>query len=68
MIDVRISFPLNIMKTNGQNVTKFCIHINIGKISVGIVNRHFSQIFNRVTALYRCQNFISAQYLENERT
>ena len=26
-IDVRISFPLNILRTNGQNLTKFCKHI-----------------------------------------
>ena len=25
----------------GQNLTKFCIHIIIDKIYVGIVNRHF---------------------------
>ena len=31
-IDVRISFPLNILKMNGQNLTKFCMHINIDKI------------------------------------
>ena len=36
---------------NGQNLIKFCIHIIIDKIYVGIVNRHFSQICNRVTAL-----------------
>ena len=29
---VTISFPLNILRTNGQNLTKFCIHINIDKI------------------------------------
>ena len=28
--------------------------------------RQFSQIYNRVVALGRCQNFISAQYLVNE--
>ena len=32
LIDVRISFPFNILRTNGQNLTKFCIHINIDKI------------------------------------
>ena len=26
---------------NGQNLTKFCIHLVIDKIYVGIVNRHF---------------------------
>ena len=29
---------------NGQNLTKFCIHIIIDKIYVGIVNCHFSPI------------------------
>ena len=41
LIDVRILFLLNILRTNGQNLTKFCIHIKIDKIYVGIVNRHF---------------------------
>ena len=30
---------------------KFCIHINIDKIWVGIVKHHFSQICSRVNAL-----------------
>ena len=36
---------------NGQNLTKFCIHIIIDKIYVGIVNRLFLQICNRVRPL-----------------
>ena len=36
---------------NGQNLTKFCIHIIDDKIYVGIVNRQFLQICNRVIAL-----------------
>ena len=40
--DVRIQFLFNILRMNGQNLTKFCIHINIDKIYVGIVNCHFS--------------------------
>ena len=51
LINVRIEFLLNILKTNGPIKTKFCIHIIINKISVGNVNLCFSQIFNRVTAL-----------------
>ena len=39
------------LENNGQNLTKFCIHIIIDKIYVGIVNRHFLQICNRVMAL-----------------
>ena len=65
MIEVRVSFPLNILRANGQNLTKFCIHVNIDKIYFGIVNRHFLQICNKVMALDRLQNFISAQYQQN---
>ena len=41
LIDVRIQFLFNILRMNGQNLTKFCMHIIIDKIYVGIVNRHF---------------------------
>ena len=41
LIDVRIWFLLNIMKTNRPIKTKFCIHIIIDKIYVGIVNHCF---------------------------
>ena len=51
LIDVRIEFLLNILKTNKPIKTKFCIHIIIDKIYVGNVNHRFSQICNRVTAL-----------------
>ena len=51
LIDVRIEFFLNILKTNRPIKTKFCIHISIDKIYVGNVNHCFSQICNRVTAL-----------------
>ena len=51
LIDVRIQFLLNILKTYRPIKTKFCIHIIIDKIDVGIVNHCFSQIRNRVTSL-----------------
>ena len=51
LIDVRIEFLLNILKTNRKIKTKFYIHIIIDKIYFGIVNRCFSQIGKRVTAL-----------------
>ena len=51
LIDVRIKFLFNILKTYRPIKTKFCKHIIIDKIYVGIVNRCFSQIGNRVTAL-----------------
>ena len=52
LIDVRIEFLFNILKTNRPIKTKFCKHIIIDKIYFGIVNRcFFSQIGNRVTAL-----------------
>ena len=50
LIDVRIEFLFNILKTNRQIKTKFCKHIIIEKIYFGIVNCCFSQIGNRVTA------------------
>ena len=51
LIDVRILFLLNVLRTNLQNETKFCIHITIDNIYVGIVNRCFSQICNGLTTL-----------------
>ena len=63
--DVRNWFLLIILRMDGQNLTKFCIHIIIDKIYIAIVKRHFSQICNRVTALDRCQKLVFAQYLEN---
>ena len=51
LINVRIEFLLNILKTNRPIKTKFCIHIIIDKIYVGNVYHYFSKNFNRVTAL-----------------
>ena len=51
LIDDRIEFLLNILKTNRPIKTQFCIHIIIDKIDFDIVNPCFSQIGNRVTAL-----------------
>ena len=51
LIDVRIEFLLNILKTNGPIKIKFCIHIIIVKTYVGNVNHCFSQICNIVTVL-----------------
>ena len=36
-----ISFPINILRMNKQNLTNFCVHIHIDKIYVGIVTRGF---------------------------
>ena len=41
LIDVRIEFLFNILKTNRPIKTKFCKHIIIDKIYFGIVNRLF---------------------------
>ena len=65
LINVRIEFLLNILKTNRPIKTKFCIHIIIDKMYIGNVNHCFSQICNRVTALDLRQNLLFAQYLEN---
>ena len=51
LINVRIEFLFNILKTNRPIKTKICIHIIIDKIYVGNVNHCFSQICNRATAL-----------------
>ena len=51
LIDVRIEFLLNIMKTNRLIKTKFCIHIIIDNIYIGIVNSCLWQICKRVTAI-----------------
>ena len=51
---------------NRQNETKFCIHIIIDKNFVGIVNRCFLQICNRVMTLDSRQSLDFTQYLENE--
>ena len=63
LIGVRILFPLNILGTNWWNLTKFCVCIAIDKVLVGINFTHqFSLIYNRDW----CQNFVSAQYLDNK--
>ena len=41
LIDSRICFLLHILRMNGQNLIKFCIHIIIDKIYFGIVKYHF---------------------------
>ena len=51
MIDVRISFQLNILMTNGQNRINFCVCIDIDKILVGIGMPDCLQICNRVISL-----------------
>ena len=51
LINVRIEFLLNILKTNRLIKTKFCIQIIIDKIYFCIVNCCFSQVGKRVTAL-----------------
>ena len=39
----KISFPLNILRTNGQILTKLYLTIYTDKIYVGIVSGHLSQ-------------------------
>ena len=51
LIDVRIKFLLNILKTNGLIKTKFCIHIIIDKIYFGIVNRCFRKLARELRPL-----------------
>ena len=51
LIDVRIKFLLNILKTNSPIKTKFCIHIIIDKIYVVICKSLFFANLQRVTTL-----------------
>ena len=52
LIDVRIKFLLNILKTNRPIKTKFCITLSLTTRSTLLcVNHCFTQICNRVTAL-----------------
>ena len=44
MIDVRNIFLLNILRMDGQNLTKFCIHIIIDRIYVGKVESFFANL------------------------
>ena len=53
---------------NGQNLTKFCLHIISDKIYTGIVKRNFLQILKGVMALDWRKNLVFPQYLENEWT
>ena len=51
LINVRIEFLHNILKTKRLIENKFCIHIITDKIYVGNVNHCISLICDRVTAL-----------------
>ena len=68
LVYAKISFPLNILRTNWHIFTKFYICIHIDKIYVGIVTLHFLHICTRVMTLDLLKNFVSAQYLENKWT
>ena len=58
-------FFLNIFRTNGWILIKFCICIDKYKIHVVSNARCFWSIFNRDMALDRRQNFVYGQYLVN---
>ena len=51
LINVRIEFLLNILKTNRPIKTKFCIHIIIDKIYFGIVNCCFRKLARELRPL-----------------
>ena len=66
LIYVRNCFFLNILGVDGQNLTKFCIHITIDKVWVGIVIYFFfifaQSLFNSPWLILK---MMFAQYLEN---
>ena len=52
LIDIRIEFLLNILKTNIPIKTKFCMHIIIDKIYVGYVNHCFHKFATELRPLF----------------
>ena len=66
LIDVRIAFLLNILKTNRTIKTKFCIHIIIDKTYVGNVNHFFRKFATELRPLIDVRIWYFAQYLENK--
>ena len=59
LIDVKISFMLNILWTNWWIVLKICKCINTDKVKVGTITNYFSLFFSWVMALDWCQNYFS---------
>ena len=57
LIDVRNWFLLNILRMDGQNSTKFSIHMIISKIYISIVKHHFLQMFNMQMPLIDVRNW-----------
>ena len=51
LIDVRISFPLNILKTNWLIFTKFCNALILSRSTLGLLGINFSLIYIRVELL-----------------
>ena len=67
LINVRIEFLLNILKTNRSITTKFCIHIIIDKIYVGNVNHCFSQICIKLRPLIDVRSWVLLNILRTNR-
>ena len=57
LIDVRNWFLLNIMRIDGWNLIKFCIHFIIDKIYVAIVKRPFSKFATELQPLIDIKNW-----------
>ena len=66
LIDVRIKFLLNILKTIRPIKTKFCIHIIIDKIYVVICRSFFRKFATELRPLIDVRIRFFAQFLENE--
>ena len=56
LIDVRNCFLLNILRMDGQNLTKFCIHLIIDKIYVYIVKGLFYKFATELQPLIDVRN------------
>ena len=67
LINVRIEFLLNILKTNRPIKTKFCIRIIIDKIYVGNANNCFSQIATGLLTLIDVRIWLLLNILRKNR-
>ena len=56
LIDVRNWFLLHILRMDGQNLTKFCIHFIIDMIYVSFVNCHFCKFALELPPLIDIRN------------
>ena len=65
LIYSKISFPFNILRTNGQKFNKFYICIHIDKIYVGIASCHFCKFVRELWPLIDVSIMLPLNILRN---